>query len=428
MTAARESSGVAMAPMDRGSKLPARELWPVLIVWLVLALLPVGRASELPLLVAAIWGVVLLMRTGRDLFELPGVRIALALFACYWLPAFISAFDAVEPAKSWPQVAAQLRFAPFAVFVAATLRSPAQWLWLLRASALLVLVWTLDAWLQALTGSSLGGAMESDRVSGIFGADNLKLGGVLAALSPFLLAFAQRQLGLRGVFVAAVLLGGAIMLAGARAAWLVYALVLAGWCIKPFIKDGARRAALLLPILVMAGLVMGYGAYQLSPQFAERMDRTLHLAHGTASDVDHALAGRLPIWRTAAAMAQAHPVNGVGVRGFRHAYTEFSAPGDPWATQGGALHPHQLILEVATETGGLGLLGWAVGLLVFIRACLRAGPRACAGAWPAILALGAMCFPFNTHYAFYSSWWGVFFWWLVAVAVAALNIRRDDLS
>src|SRR5690606_36700510 len=104
----------------------------------------------------------------------------------------------------------------------------AQWAWLLRASALLVLVWVLDAWVQAFTGASLGGPMQSDRLSGIFGADNLKLGGVLAALSPLLLAFAQQRLGLRGVFIAGLLLAGAILLAGARAAWLVYALVLVG--------------------------------------------------------------------------------------------------------------------------------------------------------------------------------------------------------
>lgn len=408
-----------------GKSLSLASLAPVIVTWLVLALLPVGRVSELPVLVGIVWCAVLLVRRGREVWALPGVRLTLALFACYWLPALVSAIDAVEPGKAWSQVAAQLRFAPFAVFVVATLRTPAQWQWLLRASALLVLVWVIDAWVQAFTGTSLGGAMESDRLSGIFGADNLKLGGVLAALSPLLLAFAQQRLGLRGVFIAGLLLAGVILLAGARAAWLVYALVLTGWCLHPF-AGSVKRALVLALTLVLAGVVLGVAAYHLSPKFAERMDRTLHLANGSARDVDHALAGRVPIWHTATAMALANPVNGVGVRGFRHAYLDYADSDDPWIEHGGAMHPHQLLLELASETGAVGLLAWLAAAGLLLRAVVRADAAARARAWPLVLALAAMCFPLNTHYAFYSSWWGLFFWWLVAVAVAVLHLGSDD--
>lgn len=410
------------APLP-ASRLDLRALAPVWLAWLVLALLPVGRLSELPLLAGALWGVVLVARD-RSVLALPGVRLGLALFACYWLPALASAFDAVAADKTWSQVAAQLRFAPFVVFVAASLRSDAQWQWLLRASGLLLLVWVLDAWVQAFTGVSLGGRMGSDRLSGIFGDDNLKLGGVVAALSPLLLALAQQRLGLRGVFAAGLLLGGVILLAGARAAWLVYALVLLGWCLRPFAGSALRAAGVGLA-LVVAGLAIGYGAYQLSTTFAERMDRTLRVTGGSLGDLDHALAGRLPIWRTAAAMAQAHPVNGVGVRGFRHAYLDHARADDPWRAQGGALHPHQLLLEVAAETGAIGLAGWLLGGLLLLRAVLRASAAARARAWPPLLGLLAICFPFNTHYAVYSSWWGLFLWWLIALTVAAMCLRRE---
>ena len=43
-------------------------------------------------------------------------------------------------------------------------------------------------------------------------------------------------------------------------------------------------------------------------------------SRGTESAVDAASAGRLSIWRTALAMWHAHPLTGVGVRGFRYAY------------------------------------------------------------------------------------------------------------
>jgi hypothetical protein len=43
------------------------------------------------------------------------------------------------------------------------------------------------------------------------------------------------------------------------------------------------------------------------------------------------------------------------------------------------------------------------------------------------LALIAMCFPLNTHLAFYSAWWGLLFWWLLALYCAALGAREDGV-
>ena len=53
----------------------------------------------------------------------------------------------------------------------------------------------LDALRADATGYSLGGAAERERLSGIFGADNLKLGPVLAALAPFVLLAARARFG-----------------------------------------------------------------------------------------------------------------------------------------------------------------------------------------------------------------------------------------
>src|SRR5690606_29831621 len=139
--ARRRMMNTRAANTASSSALSLPALLPPMLLWMVLALLPLGRVAELPLLVGAIWGVVLVLRERAAVLALPGVRLALALFACYWLPALLSAFDAVAAEKTWTQVAAQLRFAPFAVFAVTCIRSPAQWQWLLRASALLLAVW-----------------------------------------------------------------------------------------------------------------------------------------------------------------------------------------------------------------------------------------------------------------------------------------------
>lgn len=96
------------------------------------------------------------------------------------------------------------------------------------------LFWSLDQLKQLVSGHGLCNAAEVaavDRLSGVLGPCNLKFGQVLASLSPFLLFAAARRGGLWGWGVAAAAVGVVLVLAGSRAAWLTYALVVAysGW-------------------------------------------------------------------------------------------------------------------------------------------------------------------------------------------------------
>ena len=80
-----------------------------------------------------------------------------------------------------------------------------------------------DASLQAATGFSVGGPATADRLSGVFGAGNLKLGLVLASLAPFPLIAAADRFGLRGWLLVAMALVVVVLLAGARASWVTLA-------------------------------------------------------------------------------------------------------------------------------------------------------------------------------------------------------------
>jgi O-antigen ligase len=176
--------------------------------------------------------------------------------------------------------------------------------------------------------------------------------------------------------------------------------------------------------LALAGGV----AWKTSERFQTRMDRTLMVLQGSDQALDTALTGRLDIWRASVKMIEAHPVNGVGVRAYRYAYTQFAPPTDHFLTAEtcgdgeGACHAHQLILEVLTETGAIGLLLWLAGVVLAWRFWLRAGAGRDA-AFPATVALAAMLFPLNTHLAFYSAWWGLLFAWLLGLWCAALAVN-----
>jgi O-antigen ligase len=388
------------------------------LAFCVLLLLPWGRTADVPLVLGALWALLLLRQYPR----VPALLLVGVLAAAYTLPALLSCIDAVAATKSWSTALGSVRFGLFAAAMVLLLGGHPRTQAALQALiAALVGLWVLDALMQALTGWSLGGFLQADRVSGVFGADDLKLGPVLAVLSPFVLLVVRARLGRVAMASAWLLLAAAVLLAGARAGWVSFGLVSAVllW------RESRRplRFAGVLASAALLALALGFAAYRGSPTFAERVDRTMAAAAGDRASLDFALAGRLPIWDTAWAMALAHPVNGVGVRGFRHAYASYAAPDDPWLLPrngGAALHPHQLLLELAAETGLPGLLSWLAGAWWACRAWRRAGPAARERALAPGLALLAMTFPLNTHFAFYSSFWGLLFWWLLALYAAAL--------
>ena len=400
-------------------------LWPLVVVLAVIVLLPIGRASEAPVAIGAVAALVLLARRRIDWHD-DAVRLAAVLFACYWIPALVSGFAPVAPERTWSTIATTLRFLPFAVFVIWALRDARWWTSVTLTVAVVVALWIVDAYVQATTGYSLGGAAEAERLSGIFGAGNLKLGPVLAVLSPFVLLAARERFGWRGLAVAFIALAVPILLAGSRAAWVMYALV----CFVIAWRETRSKRTFALALAVSAVLIVGVGALALrdSQGFGARVERSLLVLRGTESAVDAASAGRLSIWRTALGMWRAHPVSGVGVRGFRYAYPAYAAPKDSFVdttSDTGASHAHQIVLEILSETGVIGLILWIIGVVFAVRAWLRADAPARTRARAPALALVAMCFPLNTHFAFYSAWWGLLFWWLLALYCAALGARGN---
>lgn len=419
-----------MSGSSFGTHVRAVLLSPLTPIWLVVFLLPFGRASELGTLLCLLGALILIVRDPRALAGHPGARLALWLWAAYFLAALASAPDAIDPARSWSSVAAYLRFAPFAVYVCFAVRREARLDALCEATAVVVALWALDAWVQATTGFSVGGPAEAERVSGIFGADNLKLGPVLASLSPFVLWAARRRFGRVGLVLAMLFLLGPILLAGSRAAWLTYGVVLLVFFWREA-RTPVRFAGWVAAACVVLVLATGT-AWKTSPRFEARVDRTLAVLHDSRGAVDYASSGRLDIWRVATRMIAAHPVNGVGVRDFRDAYPRYAPPGGEFVTAQacgpgeGACHPHQIILEILTNTGVIGFLLWLGGLSLAVRAWWRVGPEARRRAFPVTVALAVTVFPLNTHLAFYSAWWGLLFWWLLALWCAALHADVDD--
>jgi O-antigen ligase len=393
-------------------------------------------------LYAAVRMVQLRLQGNQRLLSSPAWALTSILFLGYWLPQAFSAFDAIDPGTAWRKTAAGLRYLPFMWLVAIAVATPQRRALTLGGLAVITGLWTVDALAQAIIGSSpLFWSMDqlkwafsghglcspqemaaADRLSGVLGPCNLKFGQVLASLSPFLLFAAARRASILGWSLVAAAVGVVLVLAGSRAAWLTYALVLvfSGWRLI-----GVRGLLACVAVGAVAAVVLTVSV----PQVGDRVARTAMAWEGENDGVNQALSGRAQIWAAATCMIQEHPINGVGARGFRDAYPACNpapAAQEVWG-DGPALHAHQIVLEILAETGLLGLLLWLAAVAQAWRAWRFAPPEARERARPAMLALAVTVFPFNTHLAFYSTFWGGLTLLLAALYAGSL-LARDEAA
>lgn len=398
---------------------------PVLLVFAAMALLPISRMEELPLVVMAVLGARRLWRERGAVFADPRVLLLTAVFLAYWIPILISAFDAVHPEKTWVVVAAMPRYWLAGLFVLGALASPASHKLLWCLSAWLLVAWTVDALFQAVVGYNLLGypypTEPIARLNGIFGPNNFKLGPVLALFSPFLIEHARRNWPVWLGFSALLGLAIVVMLTTTRSGWVMLGVVLVSYIAMYSIRRPARALAALCGGVLLLGCV-STTAYHLSDNFHDSVIRTVGVFEGSRQATDRALSLRLPIWETSVAMGADNWINGVGARSYRFAYPAYAAPDDPWVRENegiGATYAHHLVLEIWSETGVVGLAGFAVIVVLLVRAWRRAPPDRRRLMLPFAIALFAAVFPFNSHYAVYSTVWSITLWWLVMGFCAA---------
>lgn len=381
-------------------------------------------------------------RGGAALLSAPAWALTSVLFFAYWLPQLLSAVDSVDVGRALREALVDLRYLPFLWLVASAVATRRGRRITLGGLAVIVAVWTLDGLAEVVFGTSplffgidqlkqlisnrpmctLEQVAAADRLGGVLGPCNLKLGVVLASLSPFGLYWAGRRFGASGWVIASAAIGIVLLFAGSRASWLTYALVLllSGWRLL-----GWRR---LLAVFA-AGVVVAVVAALVSPQVRERVERTAMGLSTDASAVDDALAGRARIWDASLCMIRENPINGVGARGFREAFPGCDPRPDEMAAwgDGPAFHAHQIVLEIGSETGLIGLLMWLAGVAMAWRAWRFATPEAREQARPAMLALVVTVFPLNTHLAFYSTFWGGFTLLLSALYAGSLLARVEPV-
>jgi len=385
--------------------------WASWLAVAFIALLPFSRLSEIPLSIFAIALTFLARSADKRKMIRSSAAFILPLFACYWVPIVLSSVDSMDPQKSWVHSLAALRYLAAALAMSVLLSTPSARERVLRWTAYLLLFWALDGFVQLFFGSDLFGiAMHPDRLNALFVKKYQFFGPTLAMLSPLVLEHARRQWPSWAWALSFTLILGAVMIAGMRAGWLTMA------------NRELRRTIFTIPVLVM--IVVGV-SYFSSPLFQERLNVTRAFTLGSEASLDKSSMERIPIFKTALKMYREHPVNGVGVRAFPVAYLEYAEPDDVHIRKSGgksgATHAHNVVLEVMSDTGTIGLAGLLLAVMFLWRHRAKTTPSERRDAFPFALAVFLVLFPINSHFAIYGTYTSSLIWFLMGLWASALR-------
>lgn len=398
-----------------------RKNWPWWLILSFVALLPTKNLLNLPIGIMAVLGLGILLTRRPALPNRRALTLLFALFGCIWIPMVVSLIDAVELEPSILTTLGFLRFPLMGVFMMVALREPDARIHLMWGVFVVSLFWCIDAFWQLLVGADIFGyPLQSSRLTGIF-YPRYRLGIVLAAFLPIYL-HVVRILVKRTWFACLLVppVVTVIVLSGSRAGWFMLMLGLTFYSVLMVRSVGWRQMLRGRVILIGTAITLISSVTLISfPMVSGRAIEALNIFSVDETAIDEATRGRVSIWRPGVEIARSHWLNGVGVRGFRYEFLETAEADNFWQQQNppGVTHPHMHLLEVMTETGIIGVIGYITFFILIIR-LIRGKPKRLDWLAPLVLCVLLAMFPLNVHKALYGFFWSSLCWWLVFVALA----------
>jgi O-antigen ligase len=392
--------------------------------WLLVAafvlVMPYGHAFELPMaLMAVIGGWMLAFRTA-SVKRLPASRGLAVLTACFLLPMLISLPDAVNASRALETTLSFIRFPLAGIFVLLALREEVARHRLLMWMGLGLSFSAICVDLQAMQGHFMNLPGPIAKVIHYYASERA-VGHVLAVFSPIYFYWVWQQ-GRQQPWIWLLALGyaAAVFFSGARVAWIMLAVSLLLLAMQLIFVERVKLR--MKPLLIGALLIAAaLGAAMQQPVLKARVQQTAGLFSGNYEQTNQATSARLPIWRVAISVAEDHWFNGIGPRGFRYVYAQYAPKDDFWMHTYPLQipnHPHQQLLEIAVETGMIGVVGYFLALAYWVRLGVSAAREKLQQTLPGVVAVLIALMPINAHMAFYASFWSSITWWLMALALA----------
>jgi O-antigen ligase len=242
----------------------------------------------------------------------------------------------------------------------------------------------LHGWYQFFTRSGPEGFLLFGRFMRAYGTFEQPnpYAGYLGLIAPLALSLALgSRKGNRRSLSEFIFYGGAFgaMVVAVAMSWSRGAWIGLGAAVVAAIALRSRRAAVLFAALVaLVALILILGSFQLLPEvltqrFADLLPyaRPFDVRGVEVTDENFAVVERMAHWQAGWQMWAEHPWRGVGIGNYEPIYPAYYIP--PWKEPLG--HAHNAYLNIAAETGLIGLLAylvlWAVAFWQAVRAIRR---------------------------------------------------------
>ncbi len=391
-------------------------------LWVILLLCFTGFAfGELYRNIYALIGIsglYLLIKHRKSLSVDPRMRYFALLFMCLWLPMLTALVDAEYLQRS---LGTTLRFLVYFLAAAAIIRlTLTQQIAhkLLFGTYAVMLFMSLDGILQWLTGSNILGypLYNGHRVVGLFYPEpSFTL--FLAIFSPlFFEAVRKIQHQYRWAWLTLIPFVTAIILGGSRTAWMLFIIAILYYGVFYLHTQKEIRWKQLLSkgaaVLLLVGIAMAQSSW-----IQERAAVVSQLFSGDYNAANIATANRLPLWETAVTMAKDNWLNGVGPRAYSASYEKYAPAGDFWLDHK-VRQPHMLILEIATDTGLIGIIGYFLFLGVLFRRLWRLSGSHHTDAVPWGICAAVAAFPLSAAMPLYGFFYAQLVWLPLTIFVA----------
>ena len=336
--------------------MPQQNLIPAPLMWVFLFFsLAVSVATRQLIWLMVVVSLLTLITNREAVLSTQGMKKAAMLFACIALPGLISLLFSVNLDRG---ISAVFRFGAYALAAWVVLSvkiEEGDAKRIMSFLGILLVAWAVDGFVQLLTGVSLLGdpLVELGEEGAIVtGSLQLGYGATLAILSPFFLE-ALRRAGGMGVGILSLPVYAAIVMSGHQSSAVLALIGLAGWTMLALRNKevGAKRQVTGFVISAIIGLLLGVYLSVVTGQVST-------LAEAPARYQSFLYQSQL--WELSWQTFTDHWLTGVGMRGFGTyalATDGSTIPGlaETW-------HSHLTILEVISETGLVGLIGY--GLLL----------------------------------------------------------------
>ena len=395
--------------------------WPCLLFLLAIVGFVSKALYNYPVAIMAILGLYKVISNPSLLQNDRHIKMFTIAFGCLWLPLAISLPDAVNFTHSSQTVFPYLRFLFAGIFIIDEVSRDQKRLdFILAGIFFIVLFWCLDATLQFIAGKNLVGyPYERGHITGMFYPRNT-ISHICSILSGLFFFYIFIQLQQRKwMLLGLVPLFFIILLSGRRAAWIMLALSSFGFLIYFYLASQNKKQVLLIAgtITTLIAVVLTSTIMFHKPT-NHRFKVTLGLFTGEYEQINKATAIRLPIWETSVEVVKSNFINGIGPRGFRHIYQQYSEK-DNYFHKSSQTHPHLLFMEILTETGIIGLAGYLLMIYLLIRIWRQHDKLA---VFPYLLPVLVALFPLNAHMAFYGSIWSSMLWLLIMLLFCHLRL------